>query len=272
MVSADFGAKASTNGYDVSTVADYLQLFNSSWPHLKIAFSGSATITLNATPQTIVTHGLKYPPLYFIVGFIGGSPTGIFNSTAGESGIGVNDQILAYDGSQSSGSSFTFYYFVCRLDLTSTKTYPNITGGSTQTTTDDNYGIKVTKPGKSTNSTDLRDYSLYSSSRSLMVGLVNNKPMEISGSYFTNQVYHGLPYTPIAFVYSQFGPNTLGLNPDYYYLLPPSIGVGIGFYDVSSVTVSAYIDTLYISSGTPVASSIVLKDPFYKQTISKVYP
>lgn len=266
----DYGAKGSAKGYDVKTIADYLQLFNSSWPNLKIEASGSATITRNLTPQTIYTHNLNYPPFYILIG--GTFADGVMNVIMpNDSGFGVNNTILGYDGHFNFGDTITFYYYVCRLPLNQDFQAEDISGSTFTTGIDDNYGMKVMKPGADIKSTDLRDYALYSSSRSLQIQQVNNSSSSSSGSYFVSSFNHGLPYIPLGFSFINPSTNTLGYNTDWYYALPPPVGAALADYTIDSTSISMRADkTVYTAA--PNFSGVILKDPFYKETTNVSYP
>lgn len=267
---ADYGAKASVPGFDIDIVVDYLQYFNSSWPHLKIEVSGSATITLNATPQTIYTHNLGYPPAYFLI------INGKFSAFSGEIyAIGVDEQVLAYDGSSGIGGSYTLYYFICRLPLDKNFTAPTISGSTIPSTTSGNdYGIKVAKPGKNITSKDIRDYSVYSSSRSLMVDTVNIGTANLNGGtgYYERTVNHNVGYVPLGLSYMKWGNNTVGRNPNYYFIMPPvNSGINVEDYSISSTQVFMRADSTFINS-PPITTAVVLKDPFAKQLINISLP
>ncbi|MEO5499469.1 MAG: hypothetical protein ABIR46_03145 [Candidatus Saccharimonadales bacterium] len=259
----DFGAKGSVKGFDVKTVTDYLQLFNSSWPHLKIEHGGVATINLSATPQTIYTHNLGYPPFFIIMidGKFDAKPTG----------IGVDSTILGYDGSYGVGGTLTFYYYVCRLSLADNLTTADVSGSVATTDTNDDYGLKVMKPGKDITSTDLRDYALYSSSRSLMVHKVDYGVSALNAGYYTRTVAHGLSYIPLGFCFVKLGTNSIGANPTYHYSVAPSVGVAVSDYNIDATNMNMRTDSFYVS-GAPNFSSVILKDPFSKETIARTYP
>lgn len=269
----DYGVKGSPPGFDVRTAVDYLLSFNSSWPLIKIHYAGSATINMNSTPQTIYTHNLGYPPLYMIVGQPTGNGT-VINSTVGtSSGIGVDNSVLGYDGSAPIGGTFTFDFFICRVSLTSNFSSPNISGDTSVGQVNNDYGFKLTKPGADVSSSDLRNFSLHSGTRSIMLSQTDNGATTSTGTgYFQRIVSHNLGYLPIALSYARFGANTVGYKPNYYYLLPPSIGVGVGFYQPTSSSVISTIDASYISSGTPDTTAVVFKDPLQKSIISRTYP
>lgn len=258
----DFGAKGSVPGFNVLTALDYLQQFNSSWPLLKVHATGTASIALNSTPQTIYTHNLGFPPFFFIAA--GGKVSHI-------SGIGVDSSVLAYDGVYPVGGTLNFRYFICRLDLTQNFTAPVILGTSTPGAANDDYGFKVAKPGKSTSSTDLRDFALHSSSRSLMVHKVDSGPGSLSGGYYQRTTPHGLTYTPLAFAFVKYGTNIDGYNPNWFYMINQPVGAIISYYEFDSTSVRTYVDSFHVS-GAPVTTAVVLKDPYARETINLTYP
>ena len=249
----DYGAKGSVPGFDVKTVVDYLQLFNSSWPSIKIGLSGQFSGT--------VTHNLGYPPFYFVA-----SPDGRVNQFAGLDTYGVNSTTLT----RVSGSG-TPRYYICRLDLTTSFDAPIIQGASIPQQVDEDYGLKITKPGKSVYSTDMRDFALNSSARSLMIHKVAPSATVLSGGNYIATIAHGLPYTPIAFVFILPGVNTLGMDADKYYIVPPPVGVSGFYYTVDSTNVSVVIDPFYFSTA-PFVSVVILKDPLQMQNIAVTYP
>lgn len=258
----DFGAKGSVPGYNVLTALDYLLQFSSSWPLLKVHATNTASITWNATPQTIYTHNLGFPPFFFIVS--GGK---IVLST----GIGVDNSVLAYDGSSPGVGTFSFRYYVCRLDLTQAFSAPVILGASTLGAQSDDYGFKVTKPGKASTSTDLRDFALHSSTRSLMVHKVDPGTTSLSGGYYQRTVAHGLTYLPLAFAFVKYGTNTIGANANYYYMMNQPAGVSPSDYSFDATNVSMRIDSTYVSAA-PVTTAVVLKDPYARETINLTFP
>lgn len=264
----DFGAKASVPGYDINHVTDFLMSFNSSWPLLKIEHSDVATITLNGTPQTIYTHNLGYPPVYFFLSGLAGS---IFQEYGDLSHIGVNNTILGYDGLNPVGGTYTFRYYVCRLPLTQNFTAPIVGDSQIQTDISRDYGIKVAKPGKSTSSTDLRDFALNTSSRSLMVHKVDYGTLAFDGSDYVRTVSHGLTYTPIAFCYLKYGAGNVSYSPDYHYIIAGPQGVQDAYHSVDSSNMNIFENG--VSATAPGdATMVALKDPFAKETINVSFP
>lgn len=253
---ADYGAKGSVPGFDVKTVVDYLQLFNSSWPLLKVGLTGQYS--------GAVSHNLGYPPFHFIT-----TSDGRVDQFSGLSteNYGVDSSLLARSGGVGSPR-----YYICRLDLTTNYTAPIIAGGTIQQELDRDYGIKVARPGKSVRSTDMRDFSLNSAARSLMIHKVVALSMSPGGSLgWESIVPHGLPYIPEVFVFMKPGTNTLGYNTGRYMIIPPPVGVSLANYTVDAVNVTVSADNVDMT-GTPQISIVILKDPLAKQTINVSYP
>lgn len=256
---SDFGAKASVPGYDVKTVADYLQLFNSSWPLIKVSQTGTYTSTVN--------HGLSYAPFHLVA-----TTTGQVDQNVGVGGpsgtFGVNSVSL----DRTSGVA-TPRYYIFRLSLTDNYTAPLIPGAIVQGTSNGDFGFKVTIPGKSITSTDLRDYSIHSSTRSPMLQKVDlGATINTGGGLgYERTVAHGLSYTPLGFAFILPGANSLGLATDRYYLVPPPIGVAGFYYTIDSTNVYVTADPFYFSS-PPVVSIVVLKNPYTLEVVNKVYP
>lgn len=263
---SDYGTKGSVPGYDVRSVTDYLLQFSSSWPHLKIEHGAASSITMNSTPQTIYTHNLGYSAFYFIIS------GGQFDAVGGiNRGIGINSTDLAYDGSQPIGGTYSFYFYICRLPLTQDFTAPQITGSTVAATENHDYGFKVAKPGKSIDSTDMRDFSLHSSTRSLMIHQVETADMSVSGGFYVRTTTHGLGYIPHGFAYIKPGANTAGLSTSRYYLMPHGIGAQTANYSITTTTLAMRADNS-ILTGTPTSTAVVLKDPFSKETVNVSFP
>lgn len=250
---ADYGAKGSVKGYDVKGVVDYLLQFSSSWPLLKIG----DTNTFSGT----VTHSLGYPPFHFLA-----TSDGRVDQLA--SNYGVDSSVLA----RASGSGSP-RYFICRLSLTESFTAPIVSGTTSTTAAVDSHGFKVSKPGKDVSSTDMRDFSLHSSTRSLMVHKVSEGAMSNTGGGlgWERTVAHGLGYTPIAFAFIRPDTNSIGLATDRYCIVPPAIGVAGFYYSVDSTNIYVTADSGLLT-GSPRSSIVVLKDPFAKDIINLSFP
>lgn len=250
---ADYGSAASISGFDVKVAQDYLLSYNSSWPLLKIDSTGQFGGT--------VTHNLGYPPFFLMA-----TSTGQVDQSSYD--FSVSSTVL----SRVSGSG-TPRYYICRLPLNQNYTAPIIAGDSTQNITNTDYGIKVSKPGKSISSTDLRDFSLHSGTRSPMVQKVDNGAMTNTGGGlgYERTVAHGLSYTPLAFAFILPGTNSLSLEPNQYSIVVPSIGVSGYYYSVDSASVYITADPFFFTD-PPTVAVVVLKNPYTLDTVNRTYP
>lgn len=203
---SDYGIKVSQRGFDARTCPDYKLLFNSGWPLLKILDSGTMT---NAT-GVITSFSYGYVPAFwwFSDGKVGTAHTpGVANF-----GYTFNDN-LAISATGLSvrpsgpGTNITGRYYLFALDIETPYQSDSIvlpTVDDIANLTDTDYGIKVAKEGKSVDSTDLRDFSIHSGTRSPMVHSVT--PGSKAASPSTVTVTHGLGYAPMAFVYFKITP------------------------------------------------------------------
>lgn len=252
----DFGAKVSSPGYDVKSVADYLLQFSSSFPHIKINSTGNFSGT--------VTHGLGYAPFHFIATTNG----------AVDQHVGINENygVSTTQLVRTFGSG-TPRYYIFRLSLTDNYTAPIVTGGTTVATDNDDFGLKVSKEGKNINSTDMRDYSTHSSTKTILLHKVNEGAMSNTGSGlgWERIVAHGLGYTPIAFAFIQPSTNILGMNSSRYTIIPPPVGVAGLYYEVDSTNIYVTADTTFFT-GSPRVSVVVMKDPYTKDVVNVSYP
>lgn len=249
----DFGAKGSVPGFDILTVIDYLMQFNSSWPLLKqhetAVFSGT------------VNHDLGYPPFHFIT-----TPDGRVEQFAAFS---VDSTTLTRDA-----GSDTPRYFIFRLPLDQDFTASTVSGTTTPTTVDRDFGFKITKPGKDTSSTDMRDFALHSSTRSPMVHMVSNGTMVNTGGGlgYERTVTHGLGYIPITFAFIKPSTNVIGSPVGRYMIIRPAVGVGSEYYSVDTTSVYITADEGTSYTAAPDVSVVVLKEPFNKETVNVSYP
>lgn len=260
----DYGLRVSLPGYDINKVVDYLQQFNSSWPLLKVHDTGVS--------NTTVDHNLGYVPF-----FITTNPGGGVDQFSHE-GLSMSDTQLVRD----SDSTSDFRYFIFRLNITENYTAPNIDGGTTKTDIDHDYGIKVSKPGASAESTDMRDFAIHSSTRSPAVHKVASGPMveEDGDLYF--EIEHGLPYTPLVFAFIKPTDNTLGYPEDRWGVVMPPVGVSGRHFTVDEDLTTGHggpgkVCVMALKQGVDwfrkaEASIVVLKDPFHKDSVNVSYP
>lgn len=163
----DFGFKVSLPGYDAPTAPDQSLYASSSWPLIKIDQDLSGTLTLDSvTGNETITHNLGYPPLIFIWSHIGGFAPAFIS--------GINSQTVTLSGAPSD----EIQYYICRNPLNINYLAPNINiAGSGSGQKNGNFGLKFAKPGKDIDSTDYRDFTIHSGTKSLQVHQVIYQPL-----------------------------------------------------------------------------------------------
>lgn len=259
MDSNDIGIKGSQLGYDVLTAKDYLQSFNSSWPHLKLSDT--------AVFSSDVAHGLGYPPFYIIcseTSYFGDN--GMINQNAGDSFAVSSTSLARFAGST------TPRYFIFRLNLEEDFTADIIGTSTTQTDYNNDFGFRLTKEGKDISSTDMRDFALHSGTVAPLVHQVKQVTMTNTGGLgWEYNLTHGLGYTPTAFAFIKPSTNTLGLPTDKYGYVPPPVGVAGRYYTAGANNVYVTADSTYFTAA-PTVSIVVFKNPYTLETVSMTYP
>lgn len=253
---ADIGMKGSQLGYDILDVQDYLQSFNSSWPHLKLDSTG--------VYSGAVSHNLGYPPFHIVTR---NSGDGRVDQLAGDSFAVSSSALTRFSGAD------TPRYFIFRQDLTTNYTATTIDGSTTASGYDDDFGFRLTKPGADISSDDMRDYALHSGTSAPLIHMVDHGNMTNTGGGlgWERTVSHNLGYTPTVFVFLKPGTNGLGLPSAEYGYVPTAVGVSGRYYSADSSSVYITADS-FSFTGAPAASVVVLKNPFTTTTINMSYP
>jgi hypothetical protein len=242
------GIKVSQPNYPVESAEDYKLLFSSSWPNLNIVNSGRYVST--NTTNTIVTHNLGYRPM-FLIWELTSANTVV--SYVNEYGLlfEVNETELREKGPSGLGGK-SFFYQIYAVDLDTQLISPSINTGSAEDINDSidrDYGIKVSKPGKSIYSTDFRDYVIHSRTRSPMVGSVSQFNQTLSAT-----ITHNYGYAPMAYIYgTQGGGVTSGYLTNY--AISPASSNGWSLSSNSNTVV------LTKFGGLDNIRVVVLKDP-----------
>lgn len=250
--------KGTPKNYDVTTAADYLLNFSSSWPLLKLHETGNFSGT--------ISHGLGYPAFYLLARPAGGSGTADGRIDQLASNYAMTSSML----SRNSGSGSP-RYFIFRTDLTTNYTAPTVSSSTASSASPDGYVFRMTKPDKDTDSTDMRDFALHSNTRSLMLHKVDEEQMSVAASGWERTVAHGLSYIPEVFVFIKVGTNPNGYDPNGYLIVPPPIGASLFSYTVDSTNVYVTADGSF-NQAVPRASVVVLKDPLTKEIINVSFP
>jgi hypothetical protein len=250
----DYGIKASQKGYDVKTCADYELLFSAGWPLLKIEKQGSFTVNDKTANVQITTHDLGYAPMFMIF-----SPEGV-NGASTQSRfqtlpVMASATDLKWFGAYWSepAGSVTLYYYIFRYPLTTNFTANTLHDEATSKVLVDDYGVKISKSGSDVDSTDMRDFVIHSSCRSLQVHKSFYKA-ETAGSW-SETITHDLTYEPFFLFYLKdvYGYGD-GATLNYWQMIDARAQEEYGYADTTSVYVGA------IPKGD--ISVIIFKDPF----------
>lgn len=272
----DFGAKVTRLRADVTGASDDQLLFNSGWPTLKIAFQGLVTIS-GTTSSTVVTHNLGYPPAFFIYRVTGNTSKfdsygTVYNGSAGGA-VAVNSTEMKFFSYGVGTGNVSFYYYIFAQPLNQ-----NFTADTISATTDvsaplgvysDDYGIKVTKDGYSTDSTDLRHYAIHSGTISPNVHIAKTGACTetgiVAGGAKMLSATHNLGYEPLALFYVDYGANGAGSYTSGYYYMLGGVG-GVAYVRAYTSSTSAWVEEDYslggFGSSTATPSILVLKEPF----------
>lgn len=262
--STAFGFKISKPTYNALYTSGKNYTFNSSWPSLQIAYQitikslSSYTFTY---PYYIIPHNLGFPPFTFWWA-VDTSSNGISNGYV--KNIASVDSTNVYLDTTQMPNDFisTPVNIKCfNLDLTKDIDYTYLNGDFTTTVYDPNFGMKISKVGKSTSSIDLRDYTVHSRALSPLVLAVKTQKtltntVNVDGSY-TIQFTSKLNYP--TWVYGFVGNTSSKLYqfaPLYSQAYPRTFTDGF----VSSL---AYGPT---GSTDNAATLIILRDPMFAPT------
>ena len=245
----DFGIKVSLPGWDVENAADSDLYLSSSWPNLKIDLSLSGTVNTGSTGAATVTHNLGYPPFTLVWS----KNNGLLGPASS-----VNSSTITMSYFAGQDTNDTLRYYICRNPLNVNFQAPNIVLNSTPGgATPGDWGVKFTKPGKDYTSTDYRDYTIHSATKSLQVHQVIYSPL----APLTSQQFSGingleyvteLPYSPIYFAfYSSDNQNFVPLSSVAQ--VPPKV-------DYDSISGGIVINDIGGTGGW--GAFFILLDPF----------
>lgn len=253
-------------GYDADTCADYQLVFNSGWPSLPIVyettisipyFDGSGPLPTSPTAN----HNLGYPPLAMGWLLYNGKSYGRIKPN----NVGVNTVVFPVNTTFS--PSWSILVRCYGIDISKPVEYNYYPPASVKLPYDNTFGIKISKPNKSTDSTDLRNFILHSRAQSPAVlsiltqdsteSMVSN-PTTVGGSDLQYTVVNN--YTPWLFLYSE---NIKNKTWNYQ-------GYAAGVNIVNNViTFPNVINSSFPNIGV---SAIILRDPlFAPNTINVIF-
>ena len=191
-----YGIFASQLGQDATTAADQDLSLSSSFPMLKIGYEATKTFTVTGSggPDIVLAeHNLGYPCFYMVTII---ESNAVFNQPL-ETIVSSTQIILTLPAV----GTYTTRVTAFRNRLSDALVTPVfLTQSKTAAQRNRDYGLWVSKEGKSAESTDLRDFTFHSGTRNLLIhqvvaGIVN--PTNQRLSYINN-----LPYRPIYYVFA----------------------------------------------------------------------
>lgn len=244
----DLGIRVAQKGFSADTCADEQLLFSSAWPTLKTHAAASFTIPDATQDVTIFTHSLGYPPVFmvFTTGtYVNSSPgSSLAVGSANAESFVVDINTLKYLGATNGNppGSITGYYYIFRQKMTDTVLPRSFNTARGVPAVSNDIGFKIAKAGKSTSSTDFRDFVIHSSARSPQIHMTGQVTIPGGGTVL---IHHGLGYPPLYLLYNVLS----GL----YHMSSNSQEVIVGA-DTSNITLSGVPGLVFYY--------LVFKDPF----------
>ena len=246
----DEGIKISAPFFDVKDAGDVNLIFSSSFPSIAVAKEFNASF--DPYESKTLNHNMNFPPLIKVWAKL----------SSGR--VVQNDDAIVFDSNKMMiinyfGEAVSMHIKVYAIDISISKDYPFIQQPQgVQTTYDPNYGIKVSKEGKSVDSTDLTDYIIHSRTRSPLVLHV-----EAVNDQVTNRT---ITYTnPAGYV-----PWVMGFGSAMFdYDDPTSIGwtpALVGSQAYPRLAIDPSTGAMSVNSQAAIgglASLVVLRDPLF---------
>lgn len=251
-------------GTSAPYAADYQMVYNSNWPSLAIAFEATGTLANGASAT--IPHKLGFYPLtlVWLVDPSTGTNLGRVSDVAGSFYGPLTVLLYQFDNQniyiQNNGgyNTNTYNYSVkCyNVDISKAADYTLPQPPILKTAYDPNFGIKVSKYGKSVGSNDLRDFILHSRAQSpAVLSIVTkattpdpNAPYQGTSLNYVNPAN----YTPWVLAFIK-GPNDT--SKKYELLAPGSQQAGYLH------RLQGKYSQIANSAGTPYGSLVVLRDP-----------
>lgn len=235
------GIKIARAGFNAATATDYQLLFNSAWPSLAIAFTKA--IIPNVAAITI-PHGLNFPPFTMAWVVQSGKFIGRYFPSFDAQNVYLNDPNFV---------AGNIYYIQCyNLDVSKQAVYPFLAPpAASPGPYSKDYGVKFTKPGKSSSSNNLNDFIFHSRAMSpaiLAIITIPDATLLIGGE--TISYANPNNYTPWVFGYGIFKGTYIFAGP--YAQSTPRLFINL-----------AGPNTFSVATGGGGGSLVVLRDPLF---------
>jgi hypothetical protein len=265
------GFKISKPGYDANTSSGSNLVFDSSWPSLPIVFEKTITNTIT-NPISFTTIAVPHNQQKIVPfamcwlygpdpngGTVGTAPYGVrFIPAVDRTNIYINPDLIGVDIFNATKIRVMAFNLDMATDIDPGDTF--------ELPYDNSYGIKVVKPSKDINSTDMRDFVLHSRCQSPLIQAVKTQATTDSANpttvSYTNK--NASPCWVYGFIesgqsYAAGVPSGAYIPAPYYNQAYPKTFTD-GF--------KSYLD--YDSPDTG-ASLIILRDPMYAPNKTTVY-
>lgn len=270
---SDVGIKISKPYYDAVRTQPQNLIFSSSWPSLPIAkeidipdATALSTYSVVTGGRYAVPHGLGYPPLAFywqLADISGKAGAGNVWLRAVADADKTNVYISPPQSIQNVAGVTPPINIKCfAIDLRQDVDYPTPTGDNLPSAYDPDYGIKVSKPNKSVDSKDLRDFILHSRAQSPLILAVKTEQTSHPSNPASIQYTNKSPY-PV-WVYGFARQLTSGVSPiinaDYFRYAP--------YYQQTfpKTNTDGFVSTITFNPGANGATLVILRDPMFAAT------
>lgn len=267
------GFKISKPGYDASRTAGSNYVFNSSWPSLPIAFETTITNPITSSISTAtIAHGLKYAPFAMVWAY-GPDASGVGN--VGTRFIPMMDTTNIYlSGGAASTAPFNATKLTIRafaLDLSRDIDYNLAPGDTFSTAYDPNFGVKVVKPGKNINSTDMRDFSIHSRCQSPLILAVKTEatiPAANLGTGIGNVIQYTNPFKyPVwAYAFVKLGSSLAHTNGVPVNTYMQALLYNQAYPELFSDGLLSYVGYTSGTNADNGATLVILRDPMFAAT------
>lgn len=271
----DVGINVSKPGFNALSTSGSNLVYSSSWPTAQYPFETTVDNPGNLNSVTLtIAHNLGYPPLAF-AWFYGPDISGIGN-TSFRMAFAVDDTNIYINTFSSSFTTDQINFMLnstqidvkaLNVDISVDVDYSLQARASFNTPYDPNYGIKIAKPGKSSNSQDIRDFVLHSKCQSPLILAVKTQKTSNAQNPNVVQYVSNLTYPSWVYGFIKIGPNfasVAGLPVDSFV---PAPYYSQAYPETITDGITSYIQ---FSSSPPDqgASLVILRDPMFAPTIT----
>lgn len=280
----DVGIKISKPGYSTTNAPDYGLIFSSSWSQFPIMSEYTSAVispiydgTYYMFPTVTFNHNVGYKPFcsVWVKGQTVTSPTAGIKHTSAQKNIQITGTSVSYTPqpytSTVNPGATQVHFKVYGINLEKNTSYPFKQPPTIQQPYDKDYGIKLTKEGKSISSNDMRNFIIHSRCQSPQVDsvIINYTTDPVSNSTSVDYL-NSSGYTNWVFGFASMGtaPNNYFTFPSTHTSQQPPL-MRIDKTSAGIATPNAYSVSNFAGNA---AVLLVLRDPlFVAEEVSVVY-